>query len=82
MDQLLCGVAFAPSDEEIRSFLAARLVTSYPCPTVVGGGCCTGNGLATNKKMKSNNKFALYWAKDGRYGLCIANCLAYQRRCT
>lgn len=30
----------------------------------------------TNKKMKSNNEFALYWVKDGRYGLCSGNCLA------
>lgn len=33
MDQLLRGVAFAPSDEEIRSFLAARPVAPYPAPS-------------------------------------------------
>ena len=33
MDQLLRGVAFAPSDEEICSFLAARPVAPYPAPS-------------------------------------------------
>ncbi|MCB8923977.1 MAG: hypothetical protein H6662_20545 [Ardenticatenaceae bacterium] len=33
MDQLLRGVAFAPSDEEIRSFLAARPVAPHPAPS-------------------------------------------------
>jgi len=33
MDQLLRGVAFAPSDEEIRNFLAARPVAPQPAPS-------------------------------------------------
>ncbi len=33
MDQLLRGVAFAPSDDEIRNFLAARPVAPYPAPS-------------------------------------------------
>jgi hypothetical protein len=32
MDRLLRGVAFAPSDEEIGAFLAARPVTPHPAP--------------------------------------------------
>lgn len=36
MDQLLRGVAFAPSDDEIRSFLAARPVAPYPAPSWLG----------------------------------------------
>ncbi len=33
MDRLLRGVAFAPSDEEIRNFLAARPVAPHPAPS-------------------------------------------------
>jgi hypothetical protein len=33
MDKLWCGVAFAPSDEEIGNFLIARPVGPYPAPS-------------------------------------------------
>jgi hypothetical protein len=75
MDQLLRGVAFAPSDEEIRSFLAAGRLR----PTLPHRGwrrMLYRQRPRANKKMKSNNKFALYWVKDGRCGLCSGNCLA------
>lgn len=38
MDQLLRGIAFAPSDEEIRSFLVARPVAPYPAPSWLEAG--------------------------------------------
>ena len=38
MDQLLRGVAFAPSDDEIRSFLAARPVAPCPAPSWLEAG--------------------------------------------
>jgi DNA segregation ATPase FtsK/SpoIIIE-like protein len=37
MDRLIQGVAFAPSDQEIRSFLAARPVAAYPAPDWLDG---------------------------------------------
>ena len=74
MDHLLRGVAFASSDEEIRSFLAARPVAPYPAHRGRRQMLCRQRPRA-NKKMKSNNKFALYWVKDGRCGLCSGNCL-------
>jgi hypothetical protein len=37
MDRLIQGVAFAPSDEEIRAFLAARPVAPYPAPDWLEG---------------------------------------------
>jgi hypothetical protein len=44
MDNLVCGVAFAPTDEEIGAFLAARPIPPYPTPAWLASADTGGTG--------------------------------------
>jgi hypothetical protein len=56
MNQLIRGVAFAPSDEEIGNFLAARPVAAHHVPTwLEAGGAITPTPApdATEARIRS-----------------------------